>query len=364
MHSDRATLLNLASRIESAIERIGLNLSGQRVLTEAASGAFATTSVMAAVAGAAHVAAAVRESRWGTVDEIRHATFELAEYFGVRDVIDVTTQATSELAHEVDVVTNLGFVRPISRQLIECLPAHAAIALMWEPWEIRAEDIDLAACRDHQIPVIATNEHHPEIATFRFVGLLALKLLFEKKCEVDRLKVLIIGSDPFGRACEDVLSSLGAQVIRLDPIVEWPPSRGHDVFVAVDAVVIAEHRYTGMLLSQETDALVALLGKRQIPVVHICGGVDAELLATHNVQKHPAHSVPIGYMTVTTAHIGTKPVVDLHCAGLHAASLVSRARKRGVSVRESVLVAVESGFGLPLVMDPSHLIGLSPKQTL
>ena len=52
-------------------------------------------------------------------------------------------------------------------------------------------------------------------------------------------------------------------------------------------------------------------------------------------------------MTVTTGYVGDKPVVDLHCAGLHATSLVARARKDGLSIRDSIAIG-EFSYGLPL----------------
>lgn len=348
MSVDKAQLLNLVSRIESAIERISPNLSGQRVLTEAASGPFAATPVIAAVAGADHVVAVTRSSQWGTVEGILGFTQALAKHFGVDEVVEISTRSSAELAYGADVVTNLGFVRPISRLVVENLSAHAAIALMWEPWEFRDEDIDLAACHKRNIPVVATNEHHPHVATFRFVGLLALKMLFEAQCEVNGLNVLVIGSDPFGSACQDVLSSVGARVTVLDPLQKWPPQRGREQFELCDAIVVVEHRYKGLLLSQETATLIECVSVRQIPLVHICGAIDSGALASYRVHKYPAVSVPVGYMTLTTAHVGTKPVVDLHCAGLHAASLVARARREGKGVEESIQVAIASGYGLSL----------------
>jgi hypothetical protein len=189
----------LASRIDAAVRNIGLDLRGQCVLTEAASGPYITTAVVAAVAGAQHVTACTRDSRWGSANEISRMTIELADNFGVADRIEVSTRPPVDMAHGADVVTNLGFVRPISRALVRQLPANAAIALMWEPWEFRAEDIDLAACREYGIPVIATNEHHPSLSTFKAVGMLALKLLLERQCEVTGLDLVVVGSDPFGQ---------------------------------------------------------------------------------------------------------------------------------------------------------------------
>lgn len=349
MASNSPQLPILASRIEAAVRVIGPDLRGQRVLTEAASGPYIATAVVAAVAGAQHVTACTRDSRWGTADEIRHMTIELAGRFGVADRIEVSTRSAVDVAEGIDVVTNLGFVRPITRALVRRLPAHAAIALMWEPWEFRDEDIDLVACREYGIPIVATNEHHPRVATFKAVGMLALKLLLERRCEVAGLEVLVVGSDPFGQACSDVLTAVGAGVTLLDPQASWPNDAAVSAFERADAVVVVEHRYQGELLGSLTASLVDLLARRGIPLVHICGAVDAEYLSTHSIQKHPAQPVAHGFMTVTTAYVGVKPVVDLHTAGLHVASIVARERQKGGSIDVAISMAVASGYGLKLL---------------
>jgi hypothetical protein len=339
----------LASRIEAAVNNIGLDLRGQRVLTEAASGPYIATAILAAVAGAAHVNACTRDSRWGSAAEISRMMDELADHFGVADRIEVSTHSAVDMAQGADVVTNLGFVRPISRALVSQLPAHAAIALMWEPWEFRDEDIDIRACREYGIPIIATNEHHPHLATFKAVGLLALKLLLELQCEVAGLELLVVGSNPFGQACSDLLKSVGACVTLFDPECGWPTDAAISAFERADGVVVVEHRHQGELLGHSTSSLVELIAHRSIPLVHICGAVDADYLRAHGIQKHPVQPVSHGYMTVTTAYLGVKPVVDLHAAGLHVASIVARERQQGGSIDTALSMAVASGYGLTLL---------------
>ena len=277
---------------------------------------------------------------------------ELADRFGVADRIEVSTRPAVDMAEGVDVVTNLGFVRPISRALVQQLPAHAAIALMWEPWEFRADDIDLVACREFGIPIVATNEHHPYLATFKAVGMLALKLLLERQCEVAGLEMLVVGSDPFGQACSDVLRAVGACVTLLVPQDSWPNDTTLSAFERADAVVVVEHRYQGELLGPLSATLVELLARRGIPLVHVCGAVDADYLSARGIEKHPPQPVSHGFMTVTTAYVGVKPVVDLHTAGLHAASIVARERQRGGGIDVAISMAVASGYGLKLLDNP------------
>jgi hypothetical protein len=338
----------LASRIESAVFTIGLNLDGQRVLTEAASGPYIATPVIAAFAGAEQVIACTRDSPWGCTREIFEATKKLANFFGVANRIRIHEGAALDVASDVDIVTNLGFVRPISRELVQRLPHHAAISLMWEPWEFRAEDIDLIACRENNIPIIATNEHHRYLNTFKAVGMLALKLLFEKQVEVSGLKIVVIGSDPFGASCAETLSSVGAYVTLMNPELGWGCDIAASSIAAADAVVLVEHRFKGEIFGQSHPGLVDLMAKEFTPLVHICGKVNDQYLKESGVEKFPAKSVQPGFMTITTSYLGSKPVVDLHTAGLHVGSIVAKARSNGSNLDEAIKLAVDSGYGLNL----------------
>src|SRR5262249_13151350 len=73
----------LTRLIHRAIERCALNLGGLTVLTEAASGAYVVTPVLAALAGADRVFAITRSTRYGSVEEIRESTLALARRAGV-----------------------------------------------------------------------------------------------------------------------------------------------------------------------------------------------------------------------------------------------------------------------------------------
>ena len=48
---------------------------------------------------------------------------------------------------------------------------------MFEAWEFREADLDLAACRDRGIRVAAVNERHPDVGVFPFLGPLCVRLL-------------------------------------------------------------------------------------------------------------------------------------------------------------------------------------------
>ena len=206
MNADQRRLKRL---IAEAPGRFGLDLTGLTVLTEAASGPFVSTALIAACAGA-EVRAVTRDSSYATARDVASTTMALAAELGVAERLTVSVGRAAAVAEGCHIVTNLGFVRPIADDIVAKLDPCAVVALMWEPWEFRAEDISLTALAARSIPLIGTLETHPLIATFRYVGALAGKLVLESGIELVGARIGVVGSDPFGRATAGWLADAGA----------------------------------------------------------------------------------------------------------------------------------------------------------
>jgi hypothetical protein len=305
--------------VRDVIRRTALNLTGLTVLTEVGTGPFVLTPIIAAMAGA-EVLAITRTSRYGTPDEVVGYARHLISQFGLGNQIDFISDTAASMTSKADIVTNLGFVRPIDRLFVNRLKSTAVISLMWAPWEFREADIDRSACADASIPIIGTNENHPDVRTYEYVGLLATKLLLEREVEILGARIAIIASDPFGSAIRTAL---------------------HIAIEDADAVVIAEHRDNRVLLDGNT--LADFLVRQRPEIIHICGCIDGLMK-----EKHPANNAPFGVMTVTTDYLGPKPVIDLHAAGLKAGEVVARSRLAGLSCDEAVRRAEQSGYGARL----------------
>ena len=319
-------------------------------MTEAASGAFVTTSLIAAMAGAT-VKAVTRNSSYGSADEVAEYTRQWAANMGVESLISVSTDAPSELAAGTDIVTNLGFVRPVNSDLVNRLPPHAVVALMWEPWEFREGDIDINACVAKGIPVIGTNETDCRLNTFKHVGTLAAKLLLEQQIEIFASKIAVIGSEPFKSAAADLLAAMGAETFVLDlpenPELDLDSMHGDRVEKS-DALVLVEHRDPRQLIGKETGIRPERFLRSGAKLIHVCGSVDASAFAGFAAPKWPLRNAAFGTMTVTTDYIGPKPVIDLHCAGLKVAEAAVRVKMAGGTNRDAVFAAEATGLGLRL----------------
>jgi hypothetical protein len=335
--------------IRAAVSTMKLDLSGVRVLTEAASGSFAVTSIAAALAGADTIAV-TRDSAYGAADKVKAAIESWARDLGLEGKLSVQIGRPDLSRGPIDLVTNLGFVRPIDRSILSAISPAGAVSLMWEPWEARADDIDYRAARELGIPIVGTRETHPEVRTFDYLGLLAAKLLFEARCPILGATVGVIGSDPFGSVVRKSLASLGATVFGYDPasaaqsITEWYESIGF----APEFIVVVEHRDHRILIGEAPALSARRLLNDGVGVIHICGGIDIPLLKVTKLQLHPAQPAPTGRMSVTTDYVGVLPVIKLHVAGLRVGEIVVRSRRTGLTPQQAIGAAVDSGLGVSM----------------
>ena len=133
--------------MRDAVARTGLDRSGMTILTEAATGAYGVTAPIAALAGAKQVLALARPSPYGSVREAADWTKPLAASSGVGSAVRVVEELPDNL-RPIDLITNSSHLRPINARMIHQLGENCVIALMFEAWEFRPQDIDLALCRE------------------------------------------------------------------------------------------------------------------------------------------------------------------------------------------------------------------------
>ncbi len=340
--------------MRNAIARLELDLRGLAVLTEAASGPFAVTPLIAGLAGASRVVALTADSPYARADAVKEYVSGWAADLAIADRIDIMTDRDAAARVQCNIVTNLGFVRPIDADIVDRLPADAVVALMWEPWEFRPNDIDVSACKRRDIPVIGTCETDARVDTFRYVGLIALKLLLQSEIEVYQSRILVLGEPPFLNHTRDVLADNGAVVseIRMTHLDEEMRGRLRDELKNTDALVVVDHVSGLPVVGTDGVFMADQLRDAGVVVVHICGSVDDAALLKAGVAKVPSREVAPGFMTVTTDYVGPRPLIDLHAAGLKVGELIVRARRAGLSTREARRVAIDSGLALDL---PAHL---------
>jgi hypothetical protein len=327
--------------IEDAIMFNKLNLTDLVVFTEAASKNYVVTPIIAAMAGAARVYAITSDSVYGKAKDVEEFTYNFAEFCDVRDKIKVIFEKKKEIISQANIITNLGFVRPIDKNFVEMMNEKAVLPYMCEAWEYREGDIDIKTCESKNIPVMATNENYSGLGVFTFCGNLCIKMLFELEIEVYKSKIVIVSNDKFGKVIGKHLRAIGADVYLIENLKSEMNRR---YLEDSDALVVADYTNNDVFVGAEGAQITAkelVKRSRKISVIQFAGDADIGELDKYNIPYFPQKRIGKFRMGMTLAELGPKPVIDLHCAGLKVGEVMAKARSRGKSVEEAKMIALK-----------------------
>lgn len=299
------------------IAALGLDLTGMTVVTEAATGVYACTAPIAAMAGA-RVHAVARDTRsYGTFEDAARATLALAAAAGVADRITVSRTLDQRTLASCDILTNSGHLRPISAETIGSLPRHAVIALMFEAWEFRGTDFDLDACRARGIRVAAVNERHPDVGVFPYLGALCANALGDAGLDLRGARIAVLCDNPFAPHLVSGLTQAGAHVTVHTGAAKVAAAPREAVVVALDPFRNAR--------LDRTDLSALAAAAPGACLLQFWGDIDrdaADRVWTGPIWPPQAPSQ--GHMAVLLSDLGHEPVVRLQTGGLRAAQLLAR----------------------------------------
>lgn len=307
----------LVNLMQQAVERCNLQLDNLTVLTEAATGAYVVTPVLTAIAGAKKVFALTRSSRYGTVEEVKAQTQQIAELAGVSDRIEFITEKTQDIIARADIITNSGHVRPINAETIAWMKPTAVIGLMYEAWEFRPEDIDLITCRQRGIEVVGINERHPAVDVFSFLGIMAVKLLLDAGVGVYASNILLLCDNPFCSFIERGLVNAGARVDTVDSLAAAPTDKTYD------AILVALQPQAEPVLSAKDAAAIAKYWPGAL-LAQYWGDIERSAFAYHNIPVWPEVEPKPGHMGILPSAVGPEPIIRLQTGGLKAAEVIWR----------------------------------------
>ena len=303
--------------MEEAISRCELNLTGLTVMTEAATGAYIVTPVLAAMAGAARVFAVARDNRFGSAERTEADTEALAAMAGHGGRIQYIREVTREVVSQADIVTNSGNVRPINAEFIGWMKPDAVIPLMYESWEFRAADLDLEACLRRGIALGGTNECHPAIEVFSFLGMMAAKQLFDAGISIYRSRLLLCCDNPFRPYIEMALSNCGAFVRSAATAAgDLGPEQ-------LDAVIVAMTPRPDTVISRQ-DMHRIVEHSPGVILLQYWGDIDREGAMEAGLAVWPNQPPAAGHMGVLPSATGPEATVRLQSGGLKAGEVLYR----------------------------------------
>ena len=327
------------------IQSFDLDLTDLCVYTEAATGPYRFTPLVCALAGARRVFALARDTAHGTADEAVARTEALAGNLGLSKPLRFSREKRPEDLARADIVTNSGNVRPIDAATVAMLRPTCVVPLMWETWEFRPEEVDLAACRRRGVLVLGTDE---EAFRFRrYTGELFLRMVHTAGLTLDGCRMFYFGhplvAHAVGRALEanggqfrwtgteDDPNDVPGRVTLKDKETLLRTLAWATVFVADDRTLAKPLVGPGGVFT--TQELLA--ANSDLTILNRSGVLDHEGLAEAGLQVVPQGRYENGYLGFTTAMLGYRPAMEMAVAGLKVGEVMARARLGGMSPEES-----------------------------
>jgi hypothetical protein len=320
----------IKEKILNIIKHLHLDLTGKVILTEAATGAYVVTPIIAAVAGA-KVYAYTKNTSYGTVEDVKNQTSRIAQLFDNNLDITIIESLTPEIISQADIITNSGHLRPLDSSILKFAKREVVISYMYEAWEVRSGDVDLNYCSKKGVKVVATNERHPSIDVFNYLGEMAIKLIHDSGKCLYRNKFIIISNNDFGHFIAKTLVKLTDKVGVFDKLAnkdkypsdiiwlgEFPNISIPKEFLDAEGIIFTAYPFEHTWMHTGCEINLEAIRKMINPfILRFDGHIDTKNLDENNIDYFPKHVKP-GHMGVLLSDIGYDSVIRLQAGGLKA----------------------------------------------
>lgn len=310
-----------SKKITEIINSIELDLSGKVVLTELASGPYMSTPLIASIAGAEKVYCFGKDSKYGTFLDLKNKLNEYCEELNL-DNIQCIDEVSEVVIAECDIITNSGQLRPINSDILKFVKESAVVPIMYESWEFRSEDIDIDFCKQNKILVGGTNEQHPKIDVFGFLGDLLLKQIFDVGMCVYENSIHLICNNDFAPHLIAPLAKLSKKLYFTG---DEKYTKGFElvhVSNEINSTIVSESDiivYCGAPFFEELlpDSFYDNLKKdsRYVKLLNFSGALNEDKLTDLGIDFHPK-GLKKGHMGILPSAIGWDPIIRLQAGGL------------------------------------------------
>lgn len=323
--------MKLVDKLRERVNNLDLNLKDKVVLTEAGTGAYVVTPILAALAGA-KVYAFAKATRHGTFDEVVHQTRKIINQFDCDKLdIEFINELSPDIISKADIITNSGHLRPLTEEKLKYAKDGIAIPLMYEAWEWRKEDLDINYIKKRNFKIAATNERHPDIDVFNYLGELAVKQLFDSGCCLYGNKFILLCNNDFGPYIAKTVSLLCDRLAvidlaenkekyafkNIDWVSNYPDFVIPESYKDAEAIIFTGYPFDKTWIGEnapiQIDKIKTALSDPLI--IRYAGDVDLEKLQKTGVRYYPEF-VQSGHMGILPSEIGYDSTIRLQAGGL------------------------------------------------
>ena len=305
--------------IDKFVQVLDLSLDGYSVLTEVGTGLYNFMPIIPLMAGAKKVMAWTQDSIYGSAEDAIRQCSDILVSIDDSEIDFYVGPLNVDHLREADMITNSAFLRPLNKEKLKHTKRGVVIPLMYEKWEFRAEDIDIAYCSERGIKVSGTSESHPLLKIFQYVGPLAIKMAFEAGYEVCQNKIIIWSNDAFGDVIVNAFESLNAQEI-------IKTTNFNDVRHSIDNVDFIFIADFNEVRSYSDNSFFNLPELKTINldfgIVHLCGSIDFEQVTNLNIPVYPGKNGFAKKMSLTLSHLGLVPFLGLQVGGFKVGEIL------------------------------------------
>jgi hypothetical protein len=318
-------------KLKFIINDLDINLNNLVVLTEAANGPYSSTSILALLAGA-KVYAYSKNTKYGSTETVFNQINNIVKLINTDVDIKFIKDVTPDIISECDIITNSGHLRPLDINLLKYAKQGLVIPLMYESWELRDSDIDIQYCHDNSIPVAGTNECHPKIGVFDYLGEMAINLIENSGINIESGKVILISNNKFGyyiaRSLSEACNRLGIIDTKLNKrnyilddkcvwLSNFPRINIDRSFLNSDCIV-----FTAYPFDKEWIGFNSVIDPEEFKnqllkpfLLRFAGDVNTNDLFKSGISYYP-HKIDSGHMGILPSSIGYEPVIKLQAGGL------------------------------------------------
>ncbi|MBZ0165810.1 MAG: hypothetical protein K8I00_03315 [Candidatus Omnitrophica bacterium] len=314
--------------IQATIKQLGLNLRGKTVLTEAANGPYSVTPLIAGMAGAAVIAYG-QTTAYGKVTDVFAELEDRIRACSITGCRLVEKLAPEDIG-QADIITNSGHLRPLDEEKLKYIKTGAVISLMYEAWELRETDIDLAYCRTRKISVGGLNERHPAVGVFESLGDMAAELITRSGLALRGEKLVLMCNNEFGPYIAKTLLAKGVELgvlavpthrERYPEEATWlmndPGQAQDESFRTAKGLLFTAYPFDQKWISEYGPYPVSYFQEHfpDAKILRFAGDIDTGALDEAGIPYYPPE-VKSGHMGILPSDVGYEPVIRLQAGGL------------------------------------------------